>query len=130
MITAKSLKNLDFYTTRECFGDHWASDRVDWYLTERKKVLGYGGKSAINKKAFSEYENELMSASHKFWWSNADDKYLRDLMWLFRRLKKGLSKEEEKNLVADFILRLPYHRAFVLRVSTKFAEFLKKRIGE
>jgi len=129
MITAKALKNLEFYNRHHMMGDTWASERVDWYLAERKKILGYGGKSVINKKAFSEYENELVGDTYRFWWNNADSKYLRDLMWFFRRLKKSLSREEEKNLVADFVLRLPYHRAFSLRISKKFAEFLKGRIG-
>lgn len=125
----KEIKSLDFYKNPVMLGDHWAIERVDHYYSQRKKILGYKGASAVDKKAFAFYEAILMrdASSRGFWWYNTDKKHLDTILWFLRRLKVGITRENEFHLFMEFSDRLSYFRRVVLGVNKDRLEALENR---
>jgi len=123
----KEIKSLDFYRDPKMMGDHWAIERVDHYFSQRKKIMGYKGISAVDKRAFAFYEAILVSPARGFWWHNTDKKHLDTILWFLRRLKVGITREKEFHLFMKFSDRLSYFRKVVLGVNKDRLEKLEKR---
>lgn len=123
----KEIKSLPFYTSPEIMGDYWAIKLVDHYYSQRKKIMGYKGASAVDRKAFAFYEAILVSPAKAFWWHGTDKKHLDTILWFLRRLKVGMTRESEKELFLDFYLRLSYFRRVVLNYKKDIMETLKNR---
>lgn len=104
------ITNLEFYKEPKMMGDHWAIKLVDHYFDQREKILGYKGASAVNREALAFYESLLIAPTRGFWWHNTDRKHLDTILWFLRRLKVGMTREQEKDLFADFYQKLAYYR--------------------
>lgn len=123
----KEIKNLDFYQSPKMMGDHWAIKRVDYYYTQRKKILGYKGASKVDRKTLAFYEGILIYPTKGFWWYNTDKKHLDTILWFLRRLKVGITREQEFHLFMAFCDRLSYFRRVVMGVNKDRLEKLENR---
>ena len=110
MINLQPLTTLDPYCKPAMAGDRWAREILDFYRSEIKKIRKYKGKSKVNVRRMGFYEPLLISQSWKWWWHFADNSFIRNVIWFFRRLKVGLSPKQEWNLLNQFYSRLPMHR--------------------
>lgn len=130
MITAGALKGLEFYKANRMRGDYWATELVDHYLDQRRKILLYRGPSEVDRASFYRFEKVLISPEYKFWWYYADKSWINKILWLLRRFKVGLGRETKRNLLGNWVLDIPYHRGFSIRCSKEFAEACKVELGE
>ena len=123
-------KTREFYVGKPtCAGDVWARELFDHYMSQRKKILNYSGKSAVNVEAFCFYEINLIDNTRHFWWHWADKKYIDTVLWFLRRLKVDITQDDEVELFRQFYMRLPYHRRFGLNYDKEFMAELKNRWG-
>ena len=118
MIAKSIISKQNWYKSPRMTGDKWAVERVDMYFDERKKVLAYKGKSAVDRRAFNFYEKLLIApgatgapetpgkgadwgGDARFWW-NRDFTFIRKVMWFLRRLKVGITKAQEAKLLRQW----------------------------
>ena len=124
-----TVKTLDFYKNPGCIGDHLAIKLFDHYINQKKTIMKYQGRSSVNRSLYNYYEKIFIKNDKRFWWHNADQKYINTVLWFLRRLKNDIDLDREKKLFCNLVLKMPYHRLISLGFNKEFNQAIEKRLG-
>lgn len=128
-VPKSEVTKLQFYAKPYMAGDYYYSKLVDHYFDQREKILAYKGASAVDRHAVAFYESLFIFPTRAFWWHNVDKKYLNTILWLLRRLKVGITPEQEMQLFLQFRDRLSWYRGRIMAYKKEIAQKLSKRWG-
>lgn len=88
-------------------GDLMAKELIEYYIEKRNVILGYRGKSAVDKSKFEYYERKLIEDNYDFWFSHYSKAYINRVLWILRRLKVGITPKQEYELINEYYDRMP-----------------------
>lgn len=92
------------YKTMECLGDDYLTEKVNYYLEGREKVLK---QNKINADRIFYYEQKLIKDDWDAWWYHYTKNYLNAVLWFLKRLKTDTTPAQEWNLLKQFYSKLP-----------------------
>ena len=92
---------------RDTVGDEICKGLLDYYTEQRNTILNYKGKSAVDIQKYEYYEARLFTDSYDDWWHRETKASINRKLWLLRRLKVGITPQEEFNIFTRYFQNLP-----------------------
>ena len=114
-----TIRTLNYRLKSPVLGDIRARALIDNYLEKRNRILRYQGKSAVDREKFIFYESILIEDKYDSWFHRYSEAYLNRVLWLLRRLKVGITPQEEYNLISEYYDRMPMSELYIAQYDRK-----------